>query len=235
MAAGISLGAAREEFTVETSKWEEASSTEPRPTMDRAASDDLEGMSETQSHQAARRHHGPREQAVHAGDVEVGQPSTTSSARPEPSTAFSKELSTPLSSPGLTGDRDADRILRVHFATPILADLRKIQRHCGTPAAAVYADSILRTIRAMRDLVPFDPYTELAMALYDAMAFQNRWLDYTAEQYEGAHHLLRNLADRSQLRNNDIENAIMDLEDLGFDTTPFEMNVELGNNVDDEG
>ena len=38
MAAGISLGAAREEFTVETSKWEEASSTEPRSTMDRAAS-----------------------------------------------------------------------------------------------------------------------------------------------------------------------------------------------------
>jgi hypothetical protein len=99
----------------------------------------------------------------------------------------------------------------------------------------MYADSILRTIPAMRDLVPFDPYTEVAMALYDAMAFQNRWLDYTAEQYEGAHHLLRNFAVRSQLRNNDIENAIMDLEDLGFDTTPFGMDVELGNNPDDEG
>jgi hypothetical protein len=87
----------------------------------------------------------------------------------------------------------------------------------------------------MRDLVPFDPYTEVAMALYDAMAFQNRWLDYTAEQYEGAHHLLRNLAVRSQLRNNDIENAIMDLEELGFDTTPIEMSVELTNDVDNEG
>jgi len=99
----------------------------------------------------------------------------------------------------------------------------------------MYADSILRTIRAMRDLVPFDPYTEVAMALYDAMAFQDRWLDYTAEQYEGAHHLLRNLAVRSQLRNNDIENAIIALENLGFDTTPFEMNIELANDVDEEG
>jgi hypothetical protein len=118
---------------------------------------------------------------------------------------------------------------------PILADLRKIQRHCGTPPAAMYADSILRTIRAMRDLVPFDPYTEVAMALYDAMASQDRWLDYTAEQYEGAHHFLRNLAVRSHLRNNDIENAIMGLEDLGFDTTPFGMDVEFRDNPDDEG
>jgi hypothetical protein len=99
----------------------------------------------------------------------------------------------------------------------------------------MYADSILRTIRAMRDLVPFDPYTEAAMALYDAMAFQNQWLNYTAEQYEGAHRLLRNLVGRSQLRNNDIENAIMDLEDLGFNTTPFGMNTDLENNPDDEG
>jgi hypothetical protein len=99
----------------------------------------------------------------------------------------------------------------------------------------MYADSILRTIRAMRDLVSYDPYVAVAMALYDAMVFQNQWLNYTAEQYEGAHRVLRNLAGRSQLRNNDIENAIMDLEDMGFDTTPFAMNVELGNNVDDEG
>ena len=99
----------------------------------------------------------------------------------------------------------------------------------------MYADSILRTIRAMRDLVPFDPYIEVAMALYDAMAFQNRWLDYTVEQYEGALHFLGNLAVRSQLRNNDIENAIMGLENLGFDTTPFEMSVERANDVDEEG
>jgi hypothetical protein len=147
----------------------------------------------------------------------------------------SKELSIPVVSPVLKADRDADRILRVHFVNPLLADLRSIQPYCGTPDAAKYADSILRTIRAMRDLLPFDPYTEVAMALYDAMAFQNRWLDFTAEQYEGARHLLRNLAVRSQLRTNDIENAIMDFEELGFDTTPFEMSVELMNDVDDEG
>ena len=229
MAAEMTLGRTHEEFTGE------ASSSEPRSATDRAASDELEGLSETQSHQVTRRRPESVEQAVHAGDVEMGQPSTTSSTRPEPSPAVSKELSVPVGSPALKADRDTDRILRVHFVNPILADLRRIQRHCGTPAAAMYADSILRTIRAMRDLVSFDPYTEVAMALYDAMAFQNQWLNYTAEQYEGAHRIFRNLAGRSQLRNNDIENAVMDLEDLGFDTTPFGMDVEFGDNPDDEG
>ena len=229
MAAEMTLRRTHTEFTGE------ASSSKPWSAIDHAASDKLEGPSQTQSHQVTRRHPESMEQAVHAGNVEVGQPSTTSSARSEPSPALSKELSVPVGSPAFKADRDADRILRVHFVNPILADLRKIQRHCGTPAAAMYADSILRTIRAMRDLVPFDPYTEVAMALYDAMAFQDRWLDYTAKQYEGAHHLLRNFAVRSQLRNNDIENAIMDLEDLGFDTTPFGMNGDLGNTADDEG
>ena len=229
MAAEITVERTHEQFTGK------ASSSEPQSATDRAASDTLEGLSQTQSHQVTPRHPGSGEQVVYAGDVEVGQSSTTSSTRPEPSPAVSKELSIPVVSPVLKADRDADRILRVHFVNPLLADLRKIQQHCGTPAAAMYADSILRTIRAMRDLVPFDPYIEVAMALYDAMAFQNRWLDYTVEQYEGAHHLLKNLAVRSQLRNNDIENAIMGLENLGFDTTPFEMSVEHVRDADEEG
>jgi hypothetical protein len=229
MAAEMTLVRTREAFTGG------ALSSEPRSATDHAASEALESLRETRSHQAWRRHPGAGEQEVYAGDVEVGQPSTTSGTRPEPSPAGPKELLIPLGLPALRKEQDADRILRVHFVNPILADLRQIQRHCGTPAAAMYADSILRTIRAMRDLVSYDPYVEVTMALYDAMAFQNQWLNYTAEQYEGAHRVLRKLAGRAQLRNNNIENAIMDLEDLGFDTTPFEMNVELGNNIDDEG
>jgi hypothetical protein len=175
------------------------------------------------------------EQAVYAGDVEVGQRSTTSGTRLEPSPVVPKDLLIPVGSPPHREEQDAERILRVHFVNSILADLRQIQRHCGTPAAAMYADNILRTIRAMRDLVSYDPYVEVVLALYDAMAFQNQWLHYTAKQYEGAHRVLWNLAKRPQLRNNDIENAIVALEDLGFDTTPFEMNGEPGNNVEDEG
>ncbi|HXH09647.1 MAG TPA: hypothetical protein VNP04_07795 [Alphaproteobacteria bacterium] len=231
----MTLGTAREEFAVEMPDGKDAPSPEVQSTTHRATSQDLEGLRETPPPQAWGRHLESRAQVERVGDIEVEQVQTTSRAWPQASSAVPKELPTPVDAHAHKQNREVDRILRVHFASPLLADLRNIQRHCGTPTAAVYADSILRTIRAMRDLMPFDPYTEIAMALYDAMAFENHWLDYTAEQYEGAHHLLRNLADRSQLRNNDVEKAILNLEDLGFDTTPFEMNIELGNDVDHEG
>ena len=103
---------------------------------------------------------------------------------------------------------------------PILMDLQKIQPYCGTPIAAVYADELLRSMRVIRDEFPYEALTEFLMALYDAMAFQNRWIDYNANQYKGVHHLLTTLLD-SQLSNSDIEQAILTLENLGFDTLPF--------------
>ena len=62
------------------------------------------------------------------------------------------------------------------------------------------------------------------MALHDAIAFQNRWIDYTSSQYKGVYDLLTTLL-TSQLSNDDIEQAILAIEDLGFDTLPF--GVEL--------
>src|SRR5918995_1596420 len=124
MAAQMTHGRTREEFTGE------ALPSEPRSATDRAASEALESLRETRSHQAWQRHPGAGEQAEYAGNVEVGQTSTTSGTRPEPSPAVPKELLLPVGSPALREEQDADGILRVHFVNPILADLRQIQRHC---------------------------------------------------------------------------------------------------------
>jgi hypothetical protein len=72
MAAEITVERTHEQFTGK------ASSSEPQSATDRAASDTLEGLSQTQSHQVTPRHPGSGEQVVYAGDVEVGQSSTTS-------------------------------------------------------------------------------------------------------------------------------------------------------------
>jgi hypothetical protein len=39
-------------------------------------------------------------------------------------------------------------------------------------------------MRSMVDKCKGDPYTEVALALHDALAHQNRWIDYTKEQYQ---------------------------------------------------
>ncbi len=134
---------------------------------------------------------------------------------------------------------EVQQISSVQFATQILLDLQKIQPYCGEPMAAIYADNLLRTMQAMRDQFPYEPLTEFVMALHDAIAFQNRWIDYTSSQYKGAYDLLATLL-TSQLSNDDsvadaaageyIEQAILALEDLGFDTLPF--GVELNSSID---
>lgn len=107
------------------------------------------------------------------------------------------------------------------FTKAILGDLQKLQQYSREPMAAIYADNLLRTMRTMRDKLPFDPYTEVVMALHDAIAFQNRWIDYNASQYQGVYDLLTSLIEREKLNNDEVYSAILTLENLGFDTLPF--------------
>ena len=120
---------------------------------------------------------------------------------------------------------DAERIVRAHFAGQILADLQMLAAHCREAIAARYASSLLRTIRTMRDVAPLDPFVEVLMALHDALAFENRWADYEADQYQAVHEVLKKLTKPKRLTSDKAEKALMELEDIGFDTTPFAMEI----------
>lgn len=78
----------------------------------------------------------------------------------------------------------------VEITKTLLVDLQKLSSYSGEPVAEVYADNVLRTMRLMRDKLPFDPYREVVMALHDAFLFQNRWIDYKASQYKRLYDLL---------------------------------------------
>jgi hypothetical protein len=123
---------------------------------------------------------------------------------------------------------ELQQLSSVQLTNQILLDLEKIQPYCGEPIAAIYADNLLRTIQALRDGFPYEPLTEVAMALHDAIATSNRWIDYTANQYKGVRNILTILLN-SQLSNEDVEQAILALEGLGFDTLPFgiDLNSDL--------
>lgn len=103
----------------------------------------------------------------------------------------------------------------------LLIDLQKLSSYSGEPVAAVYADNLLRTMRFMRDKLPFDPYTEVVMALHDALAFQNRWIDYKASQYKEVYDLLTSLVNQEKINSSSVEDSILTLLNLGFDTLPF--------------
>jgi len=131
-------------------------------------------------------------------------------------------------------DQKGQLILRTHFANQILADLNKIQKHCRNISVAVYVDSLLRTMRAMEELSPYDPYIEVVIALHDALAYKNNWDKFSAEQYKGAYRVLKELAKRQRINNDIAEKAIMKLEELGFDTTPFRLDIDFKNKIENE-
>jgi hypothetical protein len=117
---------------------------------------------------------------------------------------------------------DAQRVIRAHFTKEILAELSKIQKYCGQAAAAIFANEVLRKILRFRDQATDDPFFAILSALYDAMAFRNRWCSYNANQYQGASEILKKYANRD-LNSDKVKKAITELEHLGFDTIPFEI------------
>jgi len=129
-------------------------------------------------------------------------------------------------------DPQAQLILRTHFTEKILIDLNQIQHYCGGSTAAVYADSLIQTMRTMEEISPFDPFVEIVMALHDALIYQDNWNKYSPDQYKSAYDLLKRLVQRSYISNDIVEKAIMELEKLGFDTTPYEIKIEF---EDEEG
>lgn len=142
------------------------------------------------------------------------------------------KLATYLASP--LPDPNVQQILRIIYADQFLSDLRRISAHARTPRAACYADSLLKTLRAMRDATPTDPFLEVAMALHDALAHDNGWRKYSSSQYAEAHTQLSALTAQSLSRDSAVERAILALEELGFDTTPFEGNLDLDEALDEE-
>jgi len=58
----------------------------------------------------------------------------------------------------------------VEITKAILVDLQKRSSCSGEPMASVYADNLLRTMRNMRDKLPFDPYKSLRNT-YDLIGY----------------------------------------------------------------
>ena len=108
----------------------------------------------------------------------------------------------------------------------ILDQLRQLQACSGEPMAARYASQLFRSMRTFRDRAEHHPHVEVVMALYDALAYQDNWTSFTSAQYQGAYEILSEVNRHRHPTEEDAENAINALEVLGFDTTPFAVDVD---------
>ncbi|MEM7581264.1 MAG: hypothetical protein AAF316_15755 [Cyanobacteria bacterium P01_A01_bin.80] len=91
----------------------------------------------------------------------------------------------------------------------------------------------VRQMHLLRDKYIDNPITEVVIALCSALFFQNRWIDYTASQYLQAYNLLSSLACQETINNSSVEEAILALENDGFNTQHEGVQLDL-NQADSE-
>jgi len=121
----------------------------------------------------------------------------------------------------VSADPVAVRILRVHFLKDVLDALASLTKQAATPRAADYANSLFKAMRVIRDTLPSDPFSAIIIALHDSLAYKNRWAEYTGQQYQQASDILLKYANQD-LKPDRALKAVLVLEEIGFNTTPFE-------------
>jgi hypothetical protein len=113
------------------------------------------------------------------------------------------------------------RILRAHFLTDVISAIDNLSKHAGNQTAADYANSLFKAMRVFRDTLSQDPFTAIMTALHDALAYKNRWADYSAAQYQQAKDTLVRYGNQDLSPDKALK-AVSAIEAIGFDTTPFE-------------
>jgi len=116
-------------------------------------------------------------------------------------------------------------IMRAEFLNPIFDALQDVQPYAETSEAAVYMDIVLHKILELENKSPNDPLLEVLSAFYDAIA-GGRWAAYKGNQYAEARKVLMEVSKKTTLYTNAIERTIIKLEDIGFDTTPYPLDIE---------
>ena len=111
--------------------------------------------------------------------------------------------------------------MRKHFIKAILDALQSVEPYAKTSDAAPYIREILHNIKEMGKNSPLDLFLEILSGIYIALVFDNKWADYEPIQYSNLSETLKKFASRSSLNTNDIEKAIIEIEEIGFDTTPI--------------
>lgn len=113
------------------------------------------------------------------------------------------------------------KIMRRNYVSKVFKSLDEVQPHAKTADASVYINEILHAIRDMEIRSSKDPFLEILFALYDSLACNGLWATYSGDQFSMAREILESASKKHTLESKSVGDAIMKLEEIGFDTTPY--------------
>lgn len=120
------------------------------------------------------------------------------------------------------------KALRKAYLQQISNHVKSISQFIEDSAVNLYISRLFRTLLEFQESSPDDPFLIITSTLYNALATDNKWIHYSADQYAGIIDII-NKANNTKLTEKKIFDAISCLENVGFDTNPF--SIDLG---DDE-
>ncbi len=120
----------------------------------------------------------------------------------------------------------AELVLRNHYTRIILDNLKKVQSYIGDASMSVFVCNALMSIDRLSDASPHDPFINILMALYDALAFDNKWTEYTQVQYQAAVDIVFKYCNDAKMTSQKAAKGILELERVGFSTIPFHIEVD---------
>lgn len=131
--------------------------------------------------------------------------------------------------PAATLNVKVSKVSLMHYAQIILRNLSLLKQNALTPATATPALAIIKGIREMRSVLPSEPYLQIALALHDALNYDNRWTNYSDAQYATAYDVMKEAAiaaNNDRFDMNALSKMIERLEKAGFATLPFDWDFE---------
>lgn len=159
-----------------------------------------------------------------------GDPAIVSSG----TTAAAKARSLPRMEPPAPAPTPARRSARQYIALArpvlvkrLLAHLDGVAAHAQTPSAGVYVYYIDRLATDALERFFDDGFLDLLLAVRNALTISNAWMRYTTAQIQSIQALIRKCAPLSADNGRAFRHGILELNQLGIDTTPFDVPAEL--------
>ena len=116
-------------------------------------------------------------------------------------------------------------LLRKHYLEIININIYNIHQLGEKENMILHMNNLLNSIREMEEACPYDPFTEIIMAFYDALVYNNNWVKYNNQQFKEVYDLFQRFNNRENITEKNIEKTIIKLEEIGFDTTPYDINI----------
>jgi hypothetical protein len=119
--------------------------------------------------------------------------------------------------------KQARRIIRTTFTKKMFVSLKWLSdnHEMSDTDSIPYMQQFFEILKKYYEGHFEDPYSSFLTALYDALAYNDAWINLKKDDFKSIGNLMKGLNNQPNLDYDKIDKAINKLEKLGLDTTPF--------------